>query len=246
METSRLKRKILPLIAGLIFFFNTAGYLLGGSGGNFFEQALDTGKKKLNQLSGIIKEKNEESHGKNSKEKISIIYDLDSDKKIDYFKDMTAKEVIKEIDTPIKAQYYLDSHLTYGNPLNKNSSSYEVFSRTHMPDKTLFLEYQRTFTDIHKIGKGKCLDYAIAAATLLKDDGYPPKAVICLEKGKEKGHVFFLFEYGSDNPRAKYGKYGAVGVGCDPRMTEHNLADLVMMNGYDNYKLEDISEQYLK
>ena len=83
------------------------------------------------------------------------------------------KEVIKKISTPEEAQYYLNTHFKY-----ENEGRYESFKLNH------------------RDGKGVCFDYALAAAAILRDDGYP--STILELTGDSVDHTIFLYKQGEN------------------------------------------------
>ena len=85
--------------------------------------------------------------------------------------EMTWEEAIEAIQTPLEAQVYLDDHFSY-------------------PSSSIDNGRVDSFKTNHSDGKGVCYDYAMAAAALLSDNGYPPLVLLV------KNHGVFLYREG--------------------------------------------------
>ena len=101
---------------------------------------------------------------------------------------LTSEEVIKYIKTPKKVQHYLDHHLETGE-----------------------FEKGESFAENHLDRKGLCIDYALAAAALLSDDGYKANILI-LSQRNTPSHALFLYKendhfgvLGNSSIPARYG-----------------------------------------
>ena len=81
----------------------------------------------------------------------SLSIQKDESEFLDDYSHLNWKEAVERIKTPEEAQHYLDTHFKY-----KEEERYESFRLNHQD------------------GKGVCYDYSLAAAALLRDDGYPP------------------------------------------------------------------------
>ena len=164
-----------------------------------------------------------------------INYNLDSAPSDDYFKNFSSQEIAKNIKTPEQAQFYLNNHMHYGFFADKDE-----FSQVRCSDPFKLI-YPRSFKDIHEKGKGVCIDYAIAAAALLGDDGYLPQVLFLYNKGEDAGHMVFLYECRQNNRV----KYATAGLSCDPRIKNSTIEGLVKDLGYENYKIRAVKGEYL-
>lgn len=106
------------------------------------------------------------------------------------------------------------------------------------PDNILYGEedYWASFkqTNLQKIGD--CDDGAIAAASLLYDDGFPPYFLVL--KGKSGCHMVFLY-------KDEEGRYGSIGISekDNQRPKSRKISDLIKKLGeYDSYTIYDGSE----
>ena len=134
---------------------------------------------------------------------------------IDYSK-LTWQEAIEYVQTPEQAQDYLDTHLS-----QVAEGAYESFRLNHT-DRT-----------------GVCYDYAMAAAALLSDNGFPP---ILLElDGKNGDHSVFLYRINDS--------FYALGNTPVPEPSR-NIVDLIKrisskygMN-FDDYFIINLDENY--
>jgi len=80
-------------------------------------------------------------------------------------------KIIKLINTPQEAAYYLKTHLNFKHT-----------------------ETCRSFKYIHQRRYGQCTEYAIAAAALLSDNNYPPLILHLYYRSKKSTHAFFLYQ----------------------------------------------------
>lgn len=93
---------------------------------------------------------------------------------------LSYKEAIETIKTPEEVIHYLLNQLNYVPP-------------------TTF----RSFKYVHELGYGTCTEYAVAAAALLSDDGYPPLFLtIRLSTGL---HTCYIYQ---DKTTHKWGTLG--------------------------------------
>jgi hypothetical protein len=95
-----------------------------------------------------------------------------------YFSTLNYKEAIKTIDTPFQVQEFFNDYF-----------SYDYVSAADLLHLTT-----PSFKDIYSKKKGVCLDYAVCAAALLSDNGYPPLILVLGGGGENKGHAVFLFK----------------------------------------------------
>ena len=99
-------------------------------------------------------------------------------------------DVIRELKTPLEAHLYCTEHLRHAG-INVDS---EIYGQG---------DYWASFKEIHKNGRDDCDGGAIAAASILIDDGFPPH--ILLIEGSSSTHAVFIY-------RNKEGKYGSIGI----------------------------------
>ncbi len=111
---------------------------------------------------------------------------LEMDKPMDFFETLTWKEAIEYVQTPEEAQGYLNTHMHY--------DEMGIF-------ETLFGYKSETFKNNHADKEGVCLDYAVAAAALLHDNGYDP---LLLGMQGDGYHMVFLY-------KTEEGLFGALG-----------------------------------
>lgn len=138
------------------------------------------------------------------------------------YKGMTWEEAIKSVKTPEQVFDYLQQMIIY---VNENDSINKG-------------EYQ-SFKLNHSDGKGVCVDYAIAAAALLSDNGYPPLLLYLM--GKKENHTVFLFK--QNNSYYALGntpsfEYNATIEG----MIKHISSSSGMK--WDNYFIVDLEKEY--
>ncbi|MCL5018786.1 MAG: hypothetical protein M1416_03435 [Candidatus Pacearchaeota archaeon] len=88
---------------------------------------------------------------------------------------MTSEESIKAVKTPKQVLDYFTQKMYYKNENNSiEKGEYQSFKANHIDRK------------------GVCFDYAMSAAALLSDNGYPPLVLILM--GKPINHSVFLFK----------------------------------------------------
>ena len=97
------------------------------------------------------------------------------------------QEVIQLISSPDEARDFMSHNFSY-------KSDKENYGRD---------DFWSSFRNSYEKGGGDCEDYAIAYASLLSDDAYPP--VILVMEGKKKGHTVFVYQENN--------LYGSIGVG---------------------------------
>lgn len=118
-------------------------------------------------------------------------------KEIDY-DSMSLEEVIKYIKTPEQAQHYLNNLDVPKAPEREEKS---------VKDKESFFpfsEKSKTFRDVHYSGTANCLGHSIAAAALLKDNGYSPVIMFLESEGFSENHAVYIYK--------KNNKYGVLGT----------------------------------
>jgi hypothetical protein len=140
-----------------------------------------------------------------------------------FYKD--CNEVIKEVKDIRGAELYCTKMLHY--------------NVTDM-DNILYGEedYWASFKQTNLQKLGDCDDGAIAAASLLYDDGFPPYFLILNRKKGKSSHMVFLY-------KDEEGRYGSIGINEDDnqRPNSKNISDLVKKLGeYDSYKIYDGSK----
>ena len=95
------------------------------------------------------------------------------------------KEIIKLIKTPTETAYYLKNYLYYKKETTCHSFKY-----------------------IHERKYGKCCEYAITAAALLSDNGYPPLILHLYYAFGSRTHAFFIYQ---DKETKKWGMLSGAG-----------------------------------
>ena len=144
---------------------------------------------------------------------------------VDYSK-MTAQEVIAFVKTPAQAQHYLSNHFSYD--LKEASGFNMIFFNVGTKGES--------FKHNHAKRKGICIDYAIAAAALLSDDGYPP---LLLFLKRPKGmHVCFLYR-----TEEGFGAFGTWAIEPRYKTVEELVIDLDYPK-YDYYCVVNLDEQF--
>lgn len=143
---------------------------------------------------------------------------------------MSFQETIDYVKTPAFAQDYLDSHISYDHHEARNGGFWIPgwINTSHKRGDS--------FKITHEKEKGICIDYAISAAALLSDDGFPP--LIITMNGGDFYHAAFLY-------RTNEG-FGAVGNGAPDRM--FNSVDELVKKGFkkefNKYKIVNLDESY--
>jgi len=96
--------------------------------------------------------------------------------KIDY------QTAIRLTDTPGQVQFnFLNKFLIYDHKKAERSNEKSLQKKDN------------DFREIYSKKKGVCIDYAVSAAALLQDNGYPPLILVLSNKEQsEKGHAVFL------------------------------------------------------
>ncbi len=91
---------------------------------------------------------------------------------------------IRLTDTPGQVQFdFLNEFLTYDYKKAKRSNEKSLQKKDN------------DFREIYSKKKGVCVDYAVSAAALLQDNGYPPLILVLSNKEQpEKGHAVFLLK----------------------------------------------------
>lgn len=157
---------------------------------------------------------------------------------------LNLEEVIKNIQTPQEAQNYINNYIKYDYSQfninkNKKTKKYRVSSFRHT----------------YKNGKGICIDKAIAAAAVLKDNGYEP-LLLLMKKGLG-GHVVFLYKennkFGAVNPDKRLrppvyesinalvknlGRYESYGIINIEQFNPNWIKTDKNLNGYELFKFE--------
>ena len=95
-------------------------------------------------------------------------------------------------------------------------------------------DFWASFRLTHKNKAGDCDDYAIAVASLLKDDGYPPVILFMESKNRDICHVTFIYDEGT--------YYRSVGDGLDSKFRSIN--ELVKKAGYYYFSLVDLNSDF--
>ncbi len=132
------------------------------------------------------------------------------------YSNLSWKEVIRKIKTPEEAQRYLDVHFRY-----ENEGKYESFKLNH------------------KDREGVCFDYALAAAALLRDDGYP--STILELTGDGPDHTVFLYKKGE-----KYCVLGNTPLmeGCRNMGVLIKVLNARYNTNFDSYFVFDMEENH--
>jgi len=91
--------------------------------------------------------------------------------KINHYKNISYLEIIAEVDTPQKAEWYVRNYI--------------------IPKKKERLD---SFKVLHKNRKGDCADATIAAAALLSDDGYLPTYLEMTNSTGTSKHGVFVYQ----------------------------------------------------
>ena len=105
---------------------------------------------------------------------------------MDYSK-LIWQEAIEHVQLPVKAQNYLDNHLSEDE--DEANAKFDIWVPGIIYKGGIIGE---TFKHNHKKRKGICLDYATSAAALLSDNGYPP--LILDMRNRTKRHSVFLYK----------------------------------------------------
>ncbi len=148
-------------------------------------------------------------------------------------------DAIAEVSTPKQAQKFIDKYIAYKDrsDYSRGANGGNVYSLSLLLDKD----------------KGLCRDGAVAAAAMLKDDGYP--SLILSRWPGERGHVIFVYQHPSNrdmNPNTP--NWGSAGINSydyrDPKFTlDQIVAGIDGKFGYSSggyYSLQDLSLFNLK
>lgn len=141
------------------------------------------------------------------------------------YKSMTWQEAIKAISTPRQAAHYLQNHMHQIGQSKDDGTKYV--------DSDM-----ETFEQNHKDQIGDCLDYTMAAAALLSDDGYEPTMMVL--KNKTESHAVFIY-------KTKTNKYSTIGASYIPPQYT-NLDDLALAQnaltdtGYTHYAIINLDD----
>mgnify|MGYP001588538285 FL=1 len=144
-------------------------------------------------------------------------------------KNKSYKYVIKAIKTPEEAEKYLTEFLTYVS----DSINYKKF------------DYIASFKKINQKGRDDCDGGAIAAASSLKDDGYPPLYLRMYMHHPLFGPllVHAVYPYQENKNSCLWGSLGISEVDCKkPNFT--SIKDLVKSFGFYLYDLVNLDELY--
>ena len=120
------------------------------------------------------------------------------ERNVDY-KSMSLEEVIEFVKTPEQAQDYLNKlDVDYLYYTQENSG---ISSRLK---KFYDLRKEKSFRGIHSLGEASCLGHSLAAAALLKDNGYSSVLMFFESEGFAENPVVYLYK--------EKGKFGALGT----------------------------------
>ncbi len=105
----------------------------------------------------------------------SVLYPKKSKKNSLDFNKLNYEEAIKKVETPGEVQWtFLEDYFNF------------YYDKKEMSGMSFKEDYTKK--------KGVCLDYAVCAAALLSDDGYPPLILIMRSQKETKDHGVFLFK----------------------------------------------------
>ncbi len=128
-------------------------------------------------------------------------------------------EVIEMVKTPEEAQEFLSCCMTYQD----DKDNYDVAEYFASPAQTF------------KRKSGDCEDYAILAAALLKDNGYPPPVLI-VDQLNVYRHAVFIYQ--------REGKYGVISNSslefCLPVRKDLNDVVRGLNCEYSRYQIVDL------
>ena len=150
-----------------------------------------------------------------------IQFEEDKLGEIDYNQLTSWQEAIKYIQTPEQAQIFLNKFFHY------NYSEQAI-----VPLRILGIPLKKgTFKNNYADKKGICFDYAVVAAALLSDNGYPP--LILSQWSLDYGDSSFLYKNSN-------GLYGAIGTHPEEPIykTIKELAQQI------NYEIEENIHSY--
>jgi len=146
----------------------------------------------------------------------------------------TPDDAISEVSTPRQAQDFINKYIDYKN----RSSSVRGVNGGNTYSLSRLLEKH----------SGLCRDGAVAAAVMLKDDGYPSLILNRAPKNKQ-GHVVFVYQDSNRNMDPDSPNWGSVGINSyDFREPKFTLDQIV--SGIDHkfryqndgfYSLHDLS-----
>ncbi len=145
-----------------------------------------------------------------------------------YIAEQDYKSVIRDIDNPYDASIYCTEFLKHGGV----DIDMKIYGKS---------DYWASFKNIHEHKVDDCDGGAVAAASLLSDDGFLP--YILYMYGKNYDHVVFLYE----NTRGFYGSIGINKTDVNPPIL-HSIDELarkiwkdVSLEEFKSYDVIDLS-----